>query len=354
MELNEKSIKEISAIALIIAFAVLVLLIIRPIFSAILWGLIIAYVSYPVFDFLNKYVGNRSLSAAITLLLVIIILIIPLWFIIPIMIQQIFEIFKLSQSIDLYGAIKSLFPTASEAFSLQLTTSLNSFASKLASSSMNSLINTFVNLPLILVSIVISGFIFFFALRDSDKLKEFIKGISPITKSREKILVKNFKEITYSIVYGNIIVGIVQGIVCGIGFWIFGIKNAIALSAIAIFLAILPVAGVFILWIPIAIYLFAQGNIPIAIAFVFYNILIVSNTDNILRAYIVSKSSNLSTLFALISSIGGLFAFGVIGLILGPLIFAYFIILLDLYREKNLLSLFYETEPKEKETPLST
>jgi len=191
-------------------------------------------------------------------------------------------------------------------------------------------------------------------LRDSDKLKEFIKGISPITRSREKILVKNFKEITYSIVYGNVIVGIVQGIVCGIGFWIFGIKNAIALSAIAIFLAILPVAGVFIIWIPIAIYLFAQGNIPLAATFVLYNVLIVSNVDNLLRAYIVSKSSNLSTLFALISSIGGLFAFGVIGLILGPLIFAYFIILLDLYREKNLLSLFYETESKEKEVPLST
>lgn len=80
----------------------------------------------------------------------------------------------------------------------------------------------------------------------------------------------------------------------------------------------------------------------------------ITNVDNLLRAYIVSKSSNLSTLFALISSIGGLFAFGVIGLILGPLIFAYFIILLDLYREKNLLSLFYETESKEKEVPLST
>jgi predicted PurR-regulated permease PerM len=91
--------------------------------------------------------------------------------------------------------------------------------------------------------------------------------------------------------------------------------------------------------------MFASGNIVIAIIFTLYNLIIVSNVDNLLLAYIVSKRTTLSPFIALISSIGGLYLFGVIGLILGPLIFAYFIILLDLYRNKNLLSLFSKEEP---------
>jgi predicted PurR-regulated permease PerM len=90
--------------------------------------------------------------------------------------------------------------------------------------------------------------------------------------------------------------------------------------------------------------MFAYGPLAPAIAFTVYNIVIVSNIDNVLRAYILSRRTNLSPVFALISAVGGLFLFGIIGLILGPLIFAYFIILLDMYKNKNLLSLFAKEE----------
>jgi predicted PurR-regulated permease PerM len=347
MEINEKVVREISAIAVIVVFGILVFLAIKPLIFAVLWGLIFAYIFMPVYKKVQHYVKNHSLAASITLLLGVLIVLIPLWFIVPILIQQVFEIFKFSQSLDMRQFVDALFPTASSQFATQFSVTLNSLIGKLASSIMNSLVNLSLNVPLLLVDLFVIGFVFFFALRDGDKLKEFAKSISPLSKSKEKVVLKQFKDITYSTIYGRFIVGIVQGLLAGLGFLIFGVNNALFLTVLAMLLAILPVLGVFLLWIPIAIYMFAQGNVAIAIAFVLYNLILVSNIDNILLAYIISNRTTLSPVFALLSSVGGLFLFGVIGIILGPLIFAYFIILVDLYRNKNLLDLFSEEEAGE-------
>jgi predicted PurR-regulated permease PerM len=198
----------------------------------------------------------------------------------------------------------------------------------------------------LLIDLIVICFVFFITLRDNQKIKDFLKGISPISKAREKVWIKTFKDITYSVIYGHFLIGLIQGLTAGLGFWIFGVKNALVLTIIATVLAILPMVGAYLIWIPVAIYMFASGSTGLAIGYVLYNVILVSNIDNILRVYILTKRTNLSPFIALISSIGGLYFFGLIGLILGPLIFAYFIIFIDLYKEKNLLSLFAKEEPQ--------
>jgi predicted PurR-regulated permease PerM len=350
MELNDKVIREISAIVVVVLFGILVFFAIKPLIFAVLWGLILAYIFNPVYLWINKVIRNKTLAVSIMLVLIILIIMLPLWFIAPMIVQQVFEVFRSSQALDITGFIKAFFPTASAQFVAQLSTTISTLLGKATSTVMSSIVDTFMNLPLLAVNLFIMAFVFFFALRDSGKLKEFARGVSPLNKAKEKIVVKHFKDITYSIVYGHLIVRIIQGLLAGLGFFIFGVSNAFVLSIIAIFLCILPVVGAFLLWIPIAIYMFVSGNTAVAIAFVLYNAIIVSNIDNVLLAYFVSKRTNLSPVFTLISSIGGLFLFGIIGLVLGPLIFAYFIILLDLYREKNLLSLF-SSDDEAKEEP---
>lgn len=353
MEINDKVIKEISAIALILLFGILVFFAIKPLIFAILWGLIFAYAFMPVYKKLLSYFKNGMLSAGLTLLLALLIVLIPLWFIIPIAISQIFELYRFSQTLDMSGVISTVFPAASSQFVSQAGVTISTLIGKLTSAVMNSLVNISLNAPLLLVDLFVICFVFFFTLKDSDKIREFVKSISPLSKAKEKIVVQQFNDITYSMIFGHFVVGIAQALLAGLGFLIFGVQNALVLTMIAMFLAVLPILGVFLVWIPIAIYMFAQGNVAIAIAFVLYNLVIVSNIDNLLLMYIVSKRTTLSPVFALISSIGGLFLFGVLGLILGPLIFAYFIILVDLYRNKNLLSLFSEEETVEAKKPES-
>ena len=123
------------------------------------------------------------------------------------------------------------------------------------------------------------------------------------------------------------------------------IPHALLFAAMAIMLSIIPLIGPFIIWVPALIYLFIQGNTLSAVIFLIYNIVIVSNIDNILRIYILSKRTNLSTVIVLIGMIGGLFIFGILGLIIGPLLLAYFITFLHAYKDNTLSSLFN----KEKE-----
>ncbi len=347
MEINDKIVREISAIAVILLFGILVFFAIQPLLFAILWGLILGYIFMPVYNKILSYVKNDIAAATIVLVLAILIILIPLWFIIPMIVQQVFEIYRFSQTLNIGSVINNLFPTASSQFISQISVSATTLIGKLASAIMNYLVNLSLNIPLMLVEVLVTAFVFFFTLKDSDKIKAFMRSISPLSKSKEKIVIKQFKDITYSTIYGRFVVGIVQGLLAGLGFLIFGVKSALILTVLAMFLAVLPVLGVFLIWIPVAIYMFVQGNVAIAIAFVLYNLILVSNIDNLLMVYIVSNRTTLSPVFALLSSLGGLFLFGVIGLILGPLIFAYFIILVDLYRNKNLLELFSKEETGE-------
>jgi len=348
MEMDGKLIKEISAIAVIILFGILVFLSIRPIIMAIAWGCILAYVFMPIYRQIHKYTKNEIFSASVTLVLALLIVALPLWFLLPTAFQQVFELYKLSQSLDVTGFLSSILPSASPQLLTQFTAAINTFLGNFASTILNSIVTTTLNLPLIFIDIIVVAFVFFFSLKDSDKIMAFVKSLSPLSKSNEKIVTQQFKDITYSTIYGRFVVGLVQGLFAGLGFLIFGVGNTLVLTIAAIILGVLPVVGVFLLWIPIAIYMFASGNIAIAIVFTLYNLVLVSNIDNLLSMYIISKKTTLSPFIALISSLGGLFLFGVIGLILGPLIFAYFIILLDLYRNKNLLSLFAKEEPSEE------
>jgi len=258
MELNDKLIKEISAIGLIILFGVLVFFAIKPILFAIIWGLILGYVFMPVHRKILSYLKNDMLSAGLTLLLAILIVLIPLWFIVPLIVQQIFELFKSSQSFDITGFITNIFPTASQQFVSQFGVTLNTLLGKLASAAMSSIVNLSLNLPLLLVELFIAGFVFFFTLKDIELIKKFIKSISPLSKSKEKVVVQQFNDITYSIIFGRFVVGIIQGLTAGLGFFMFGVHNALILSLIAILLSVLPVVGAFLIWIPVAIYMFAR------------------------------------------------------------------------------------------------
>lgn len=346
MDFSEKDVKKASIILLIGFIGVLAFLLIKPVIFSVLAGLILAYILNPVYKKINGYVDNRTLSAFLMLILIAIVVIIPLWFITPIIIQQVFEIFRSSQSLDLQKVITSMFPTASEQFTAQLTVTLGSIISKATSGILSSLVNLFLDLPTIIINFFLTGFVFFYTLRDSDRLIKFVSGLSPLNKEKEKMLIDQFKGITDAIVYGLFIVGFIQGILAGLGLLIFGVDNALVLTILATFVSVIPLLGPYIVWIPVSVFLFASKPLWIAIAYLLYNLIIVSTLDNVLRSYLISRRTNLSPAIVLIGMFGGVFLFGIMGLLLGPLILAYFIIFLRSYKDKNLYSLFSEESIK--------
>lgn len=341
MALEEKQIKRLSIIAIIVLFCVVAFLIFRPIILPVIGGLIMAYVFYPLYNRLVLFLKSKNVSAFLALVVVILIIIAPIWFLVHIMTQQVFEIFRFSQTFEIHKLIETLFPTASSQFIVQLTTAFDTFISKTTSAILNNLVNVFLSLPKFLLNIFIVGFVCFFTLKDYDSLKGFMSEISPFGKSHENVVIKQFKRITDSVIYGQVVVGILHGVLAGVALILLNVPNSIVLTVVAIILSIVPFVGPAFVWIPTAIYLFYIGKSTTLLAiFVIYNLLIVSNIDNLVRAYIVSKKSEISSAIILVGMIGGLFMFGLLGLILGPLILAYFLVLLKSYKDNDLHNIF--------------
>lgn len=342
MNFGEKDVKRLSTIVLIIILLGLIFLLLRPVLMSVIGGLILAYALMPLFRFVNKYITNKNVASFLVMVLIVIVLIIPLWFIIPVVSQQVFDFFTFSQTFHIEQFVRGVFPSASDQFVVQISLTFNTLITKGSAGILNYLVDLLLNLPTIGMHAFIIVFIAFFSMRDSQKLLEFAKGLSPISESKEKILVKHFKDMTDSVIYGQVIVGLIQGLLAGIGLFVFGVDNAIVLTLVAMLASIIPFLGPFIIWVPVAIYLFASGEVGTAMLYGAYNLFIVSVADNLLRSYIVSKKTNIPAAVVLIGMIGGLFVFGILGLIIGPLLLAYLLTLLESLKDKSIYSLFSE------------
>ncbi|MGV8131794.1 MAG: AI-2E family transporter [Candidatus Pacearchaeota archaeon] len=344
MALSNKDIRRIFVSAVLLLLAIAAFLIIRPIVLSIFGGLILAYIFSPVYKIVYRTIHARNISATIMCLLVLLIIIIPLWFTIPVIVQQIFDLFNLSQNIDFSKVVTQLFPSGTTEFNEKLTTIIIQFTGNLASTIFNYFIGLLQSLPTVLLNLAVILFVFFFALRDQEGLREFISGISPFRKDKETVLVTRFKDITSSIIYGYIIVGIIQGLALGLGLLIFGVPKALTLTILGMFASMLPMVGPWFIWIPVAVTMLVAGNVGLALAFAVYCGFFVSTIDNILRPYIVSRKAGVSSVVVLVGMIGGLFVFNIIGLILGPLILAYLILFLKAYKDGTLSDMFSPAE----------
>jgi predicted PurR-regulated permease PerM len=179
-------------------------------------------------------------------------------------------------------------------------------------------------------------------MRDAEIFTKYVQSLSPFSKSVEKDFIQKFKEITGSVIYGYVVVGILQGILTGIGLYVAGVPQALILTILAIFAAMIPIAGAWLVWVPAAIYMILSGNTFAGIGLILYGSLFISWIDNIVRPYLVARKTKISTAVVLIGMIGGLIVFGIIGLILGPLILSYLLLILDAYRNKRFPDLFSE------------
>jgi len=338
--------KIINAIILVLLI-VLSFFIIKPLIIPIIIGLILVFIFAPVYDWINKYIKQRDVSASLIILFSLLIIILPVWFLTPILMRQAIGIFKAVSNIDFVTPLQSIFPALSSSgeFSVEIANILSSLTTKAANTILDSLTQLIVNLPTILLQLTVVFFTFFFVIRDKKAVVDYAKSLLPFSKEVEEKLLKYTKGITASLVYGQIVIGIIQGIILGIGLFIFQVPNALFFTFLAIFAGILPIIGTSLIYIPVAIYFFITGSTIPAWGIIAFGI-VSSTIDNFLRPIIVSKKTKINSGILLISMVGGLFFFGFLGLLLGPLIISYLLILLEIYRGKTKPKIVIEEPPK--------
>ncbi|HEA46753.1 MAG TPA: AI-2E family transporter [Candidatus Pacearchaeota archaeon] len=344
---NEVYLRKVLGSILFAILIVLAFLVLRPVIISIIIALILAFVFLPVYKFLYKHTKAKNLSAILIVVFLILLIILPVWFLTPILVKQSFTIFQATQQIDFVGPLKSLFPSlfASEEFAAEIGSILSSFTTRAANFLVNFFADFILNFPTLALQFTVVLFTFFFVLRDSEKVVAYVKSVLPVSKEVEKKLFEYSKGITSSVIYGQVIVGIVQGIVAGLGFFIFGVPNALFLTILASLAGIFPIIGTALVWIPVAIYLFISGSTGPAWGVAIFGIM-SSTVDNFLRPMIVSRRTKIHSAIVLISMIGGVFFFGILGFILGPLIISYLLIFLELYRGKQKSQIIIEEPVK--------
>lgn len=186
-----------------------------------------------------------------------------------------------------------------------------------------------------LIGMVLTLYLLFYFLRDRHGILASIKSLSPLTAADTARLFGDVDDTVHATVYGTIIVAMVQGTLGGLMFWWLGLPAPLLWGIVMGVLAVVPVLGAFIVWIPAAIFLFLDGSGGKAVVLVLWGSIVVGGIDNVLYPMLVGRRLKMHTLLAFVSIVGGLIVFGSAGLILGPVTFAITRLLLEIWNRRR-------------------
>jgi predicted PurR-regulated permease PerM len=168
-------------------------------------------------------------------------------------------------------------------------------------------------------------YLLFFFLRDGPRLLEGLVRALPFGDERERHLLERFAEVSRATIKGTLVVGIAQGTIGGIAFAILGIGAPVLWGVVMALLSILPAVGPALVWLPAAIVLIASGNIVAGIVLILIGVFVIGLVDNLLRPILVGRDTRMPDYLILLSTLGGLAGFGLAGIIIGPIIAAFFL-----------------------------
>ena len=178
------------------------------------------------------------------------------------------------------------------------------------------------------VGFVLMQFMMFFFIRDGEEMMNTLRELIPMSEAHKAKLLDHLAAVTRAMVYGTVLTALIQGALVGISFLIVNLPSPVVFGVIAALLALLPFGGTALVWGPAAIVLAIQGRWGAAIFMLIWGTVLVSLVDNVVRPMLVSGRAKVGTLTVFIGVLGGLAAFGAIGLFLGPVVLALIIALI--------------------------
>lgn len=313
----------------------LLYLILSPFFAPLTWALFIAFMLHPLHTWtVGKLHGRENLSAALLTALTLLTLIGPFTVLVAAFVVQVTELLQYAQQIAAehreYRDLRTV-PVVG-AWLAWLQTSLGLSLQQIQSGieqGTRALLQFVAALggKLLLgafdmaVSFLIMMFTLYFMIRDREKFLSTLRAMIPLSSARKNRLFDHLGSVTRAVVFGSGVTALVQGILVGIGFAVLGLPSPVVFGTMAMVFALVPMVGTPIVWAPAVIVLAMQERWIAAGLLLGWGIM-VSTIDNFLRPYLVAGRAEVTTLTVFIGVIGGMFAFGPVGLLLGPLVLA--------------------------------
>ena len=341
MQENRFQLITLSAIVLFLAY--LTYLVFKPFFVPIGWAVVFAIVLYPVHTFLMRYVKVGFLSAVLILILILAATLGPLSYISYQLAHELQNISLEHATEEIIGVVNqpwikptadrilALFSFTQEQFKASITqnvTGLGKMLLGMAGGKIGDIVTGAFNF-------ILMGFTLFFLLKDGPKVVEKIADYMPFPANEKKQLAKQMKDIVVSTIYGGVVVALVQGLIGGIGFAVVGLHAPVLWGLAMSITSFIPLVGCALVWVPATLYLFLKGMLPQAVILAAIGVFGVSSVDNILRPIIIKGRVHMPLLLVFFSVFGGIQVFGLLGLVLGPLVVAVFVSVLGIFRARG-------------------
>jgi predicted PurR-regulated permease PerM len=172
----------------------------------------------------------------------------------------------------------------------------------------------------------------FFLLIDGERLMAFILDLSPLPQRQDKMLVQKFSDMAGAILIGNGICGLIQGVLGGALFALYGLSSPILWGVIMAILAFLPIVGIGVVLVPTAVFLLMKGRIVAGIFFLVFYVVVSCGIEYFFKPKLVGSRVQMHTLMVFLAILGGMQLFGILGIIYGPLVVTAFLTLTEIYR----------------------
>jgi len=322
--------------------------ILSPFLASIFLAILLATVFYPVFQKLQRLLRKREVLSAIAMtVLVILVIVLPFSLLITSLANEVIGVYHGLEEMIKSGRLEAYLVQIREIpFFHGTWERLNQYLDLSQMDPIGLLLKNLQQVSTFLfnqTSKILKGFStfvigFFFTLlslyylfKDGDRLFEKLKGILPIPPRERDLILLRFKEMIHATIYGGILIAIIQGFLGGVIFWILGISSPILWGTAMTFLSFIPMGGTALIWVPAVILLFVQGAFLKGIILLGLGVLVISMVDNLLRPFFISTKTNIHPLLLFFAVLGGIQAFGLIGLVLGPLIATLCLTLIEIY-----------------------
>jgi predicted PurR-regulated permease PerM len=311
-----------------------------PFFSAFTWALALTVLFAPLYRWIGSKVKYPNLAALICVLVAALIVVVPATFVAE---RTIVEAARGAETIKTMiesGEWRRVFDAhpliAPVGHWIELQFDLPEIANN-ASSWLTKTAASFVHGSVLqLIGFVMTLYIFFYFLRDREMVLQSLRSLSPLSATDMNRIFDGVNDTVYATVYGRLAVAAVQGTLGGLMFWWLGLPAPFLWGIVMSLLAVVPVLGAFIIWIPAAIFLFLAGSEGKALLLTLWGAIVVGGIDNLLYPMLVGTRLKMHTVVTFVSIVGGLIVFGPFGLILGPVIFTVTRLILEIWISQNM------------------
>lgn len=336
--------RKAAVLGLVALFSIVFLWMIRGFLVPLFLAAVFASLAAPLYrQMVRLFRGYTTVAAIATLVLLIAVVVVPCLAMLGIVAGQAYQLSEnvvpwVQDHVDEAGNLDLTLPEwvpfrdQIDLSGANVTSKLAEFAGRIGTFLFQSLSAATLGTAGFFLDLFVMLYAMFFFIKGGDAIRDGTMKYLPLPQDAKDRILEKGLSVTRATIKGTLVIALAQGTLAGIAFAVVGIQGAVFWGAVMAVMSIVPGIGTALVWIPAVVFLMATGQLAAGIGLALWCSAVVGSIDNVLRPYLVGRDTEMPDLLILISTLGGLSLFGAVGLLIGPVVAALFMTVMDIYR----------------------